>query len=521
MIPYRSILIVGGGTAGWLAAAYLQRVLGRDTQSPAKITLIESDEIETIGVGEATVPTIIQTLRVLDIPEAVLFAKTEATLKNGIRFVGWRHGGGADTDRFDHPFDVPIGMEGYPTTMHWLNLKQRGLTDAVMCDATVVQTALMDHNLSPKLMASPPYEAPIPYGYHLDATLLAKVLCEVAMARGVQRIIGNVTHIEVDDAGIKQITLADGSVHQADLYVDCTGFRSLLLGGALQVPWVSFSDSLLCDRAVACPVAYDNEESPLRSYTTSTAKDAGWIWEIDLQSRRGSGYVFSSAYCSDDQAIATLRQHHGDAAALREPRLIPMRIGHHARVWEKNCLALGLASGFIEPLESTGIYLVEQALQVFVDYLPSPNTRGLCQARYNAHISELYAELRDFILIHYTLSQRRDTPFWRAYTQEVKIPDHLANMLALWEEKVPTTTDLNHRLSLFGPANWFFILAGMHRLPRFGSGQPPYIPPEVSAKVLSQIQEYRKIALAHSPKMRDYAKKVRVAFSNAPTPARP
>lgn len=516
MIPFRSVLIIGGGTAGWLAAAHLQRTLGANPAHPVDICLIESKEIGTIGVGEATVPTLHQMMQILDIPETALFAHAEATLKNGIRFVGWRDGGDATGDRYDHPFDMPMVSEGYSAMFHWLNLKQRGLTTDPFDAVGVVQTALYDGNLSPKLMHSPNHEAPVPYAYHLDAIRLAALLRDVSTGRGVRHIIGDVARVETNDSGIKAVELADGSRHEADLFIDCTGFRSLLLGDALGVPWVSYSDTLLCDRAVACPVAHESEDAPLRSYTTCTAKDSGWIWEIDLQSRRGSGYVYSSAFCSDDEAVATLRQHHGAAKPLAEPRVLPMKIGHRARMWEKNCLALGLASGFIEPLESTGIYLIQHALQMFIDHLPAAGGVGRCQARYNDAMSESYDDLRDFVLAHYVLSQRRDTPFWRAYTQDVKIPDSLASLLALWDEKIPHSTDINRRLSLFGPHNWFFILAGLRRLPTHGIGQAAFISPEASARALAQIAKIRQAAVAQSPSMRDYARKVRGATANAP-----
>ena len=516
MIPFRSIVIVGGGTAGWMAAAYLQRTLGNNPSHPIDITLIESEEIETIGVGEATVPTLSQFMMTLDIPETSLFAHADATLKNGIRFVGWRNGGDAITDKYDHPFDTPLINEGYSAIIHWLNLKQQGLIKESFTDAGTVQTALFDNNLSPKLMDSQNYQAPVPYAFHLDAIRLAALLRDVSTGRGVRHIIGDVVKVDIGDEGIRAVELADGSRHEADFFIDCTGFRSLLLGDALNVPWVSYSDTLLCDRAVACPVAYENDKTPLRSYTTSTAKDSGWIWEIDLQSRRGSGYVYSSEFCSDDEAIATLRAHHGKSRPLAEPRLLRMQIGHREKMWEKNCLSLGLASGFIEPLESTGIYLIEHALQMFIDYLPAHDGESHCQKHFNASMNDLYDELRDFILAHYVLSQRQDTPFWKAYTQDVKVPDSLAGLLALWKEKVPHSIDINRHISLFGPHNWFYILAGLKHLPVNGIGQAPFISSEVSARAFEQIAKIRKAATAQSPTMREYAQKVRGATANAP-----
>lgn len=518
MGPMQSILIVGGGTAGWLAACYLQRILAADARLGVSITLVESPEIGTIGVGEATVPTLRNTLNAIGLPESALFAAADASLKNGIRFVGWRHGGTADSDRYDHPFDPPMPYEGYSTALHWLNLKQRGADLPAMADAATVQTALFDDGLSPKLMHSPDYQAPVSYAYHLDAVKLAALLQRTAVERGVRHLRGTVAQVHTGAAGIEALTLADGTRLTADLFVDCSGFRSLLLGQGLGVPWISYAEHLPCDRAVACPVAHDGPQAPIRSYTTATAQAAGWTWEIDLPSRRGTGYVYAAAHCSDDEAVATLRRHHAGATPLADPRLLRMRVGHYARAWDKNCLALGLAGGFIEPLESTAIYLIEHALQAFVDHLPSHPADTRCRDRYNSLMGDLYDELRDFIVLHYALSQRRDTPFWQAITDPARLPPTLADALALWDAKFPSPTDMQRRISLFGAHNWFYILAGMHRLPSHGAGQGRYIPPESSQRALRHIHGVRESARRHSPTMRDYVHKQNAAFGNRPAP---
>ena len=518
MAPFRSILIVGGGTAGWLAAAYLQRTLGANPGHRLDIHLVESPEIGTIGVGEATVPTLRQTLRILDIPETALFGHVDATLKNGIRFTGWRDGGDAASDHYDHPFESPVPMEGYSAMVHWLNLRQRGLMQAPFDEAGSVQTALFDALRSPKLMSSPNYDAPLPYAYHLDAGKLAAVLRDTATARGVRHSLAEVVSVQADDSGITGVTLADGQTLSADLYIDCSGFAGLLIDRALGVPWQSYADGLLCDRAVACPVAHPDERPPLRPYTTAAAQGAGWIWEIDLQSRCGTGYVYSSAHCSDDQALQTLVKHHGPRARLAEPRYLKMRVGHRERVWEKNCLSLGLASGFIEPLESTGIYLIEHALQQFLDYLPAHDQHDSGRAKYNRLISDLYDELRDFIVLHYTLSSRRDTPFWRDATDPERRSPALQALLNLWHDKVPHTTDINRRMSLFGPHNYFFILAGLQQLPAT-IGQSAFIAPASSQRVLAHIARVRQMAVQQSPSMSDYARKMHGAAAFAPRAA--
>ena len=399
---------------------------------------------------------------------------------------------------------------------HWLNLKQRGLMPQPFSEAGVVQPALMDSLRSPKLMASPAYEAPISYAYHLDATLLARLLRDTGVRNGVRHVIGTVEQVEVAESGIEAVRLGDGTRYAADFFIDCSGFTSLLLGKALQVPFESFSDTLLCDRAVACQVEHEVAGGPLRSYTVATAQESGWTWDIDLQSRKGTGYVYSSAHCSDDEALATLDAYNAGRKAIGEPRLLRMRVGRHVRSWEKNCLALGLASSFIEPLESTGIYLVEHALQLWLDYLPAKAGPSAGQACYNSLMADLYDELHEFILLHYVISQRRDTPFWRAYTEEVKLPDRLAALLALWREKLPGATDINRHLSMFGAHNWFFILSGMHDLPEHGGAQSPFISPERSRAALDRIAQIRAAAVAQSPSMREYAQKMRAAVANAP-----
>jgi hypothetical protein len=514
-----SIVIVGGGTAGWLAACYLQRTLGSDSANPLRITLVESHEIGVIGVGEATVPTLRLTMQALGLAEGVLFAEADATLKNGIRFIGWRQGRSAAEDRYDHPFDIPMPVNGFPASVHWMNLLQRGLKVPPLAEACTVQTALMDALQSPKLMHSADYQAPLPYAYHLDAVKLGQLLKTTALSRGVRHVVGDVTAVRCGPCGIEAVELADGALHGADFFVDCTGFSSLLLGEALQVPWKSFGEWLPCDRAVACPVAHDSPKAPLRPYTTATAKAAGWTWEIDLQSRRGTGYVYASSHCSDDEAVATLLGHHAGARALAEPKLLRMRVGHFERPWSQNCLALGLAGGFIEPLESTAIYMIEFALQAFVDHVPPPGGAEACREAFNRTMAALYGELRDFVLAHYTLSMRRDTAFWRHVTRPDAQTESLRARLALWQHKLPSPTDLAQRLSLFGPSNWMFILAGLNCLPKHGVGHAAFIPVDVSIKAMEHVRGIREMATRQSPSMREFSHKIRAAHANRPAPA--
>lgn len=506
MHPIRSVVIVGGGTAGWLAACCLQRSLGEE--SGARITLIESPEIGIIGVGESTVPSLRTTLSALGLPESALFTEADATLKNGIRFHGWRFGGDGAQDGYDHPFDASAPGDGIPALHHWLHLRRHGASSLPMTEACMVQTALFDAMRSPRPGPAPQYEAPLAYAYQLDAVKLARVLRNTAVARGVRHVEGEVITLERAGAGIAAVVLADGSRHAADFFVDCTGFRALLVGRTLEVPWLPYGEWLACDRAIACPVAGVPHDAPIRSFTTATAQAAGWIWDIDLQSRRGTGYVYASAWCSDDEALATLRHYHGTAQPLAEPRLMRMRVGRHARAWEHNCLAVGLSGGFIEPLESTAIYLIEFVLQQFIAQQRSGRDIETCRAAVNQAVAGMYEELRDFVVAHYALSRRRDTPFWRACTQDMHLPENLRDRLSDWRMRLPVAGDLAGRSTLFGPHSWNCILAGLDQLAPDGTDPLAGQPLEPSMQALARVHAARSAAVRRFPGMREYARAI-------------
>lgn len=511
MSNIQSIVIVGGGTTGWLAACYLQRTLGAARQAPLPITLIELPQDASAGAEEATLPTLRHTMQALGIPESALFTAADATLTNGIRFNGWHRGGPAPEDSWDHPFDVPPPFHGFAATAHWLNLLQRGLTQQPMAQACTVQTTLFDGHLCPKLLDSPDYQAPVNYGYQLDTGRLAMLLQQKALERGVRHVQGQVVRVHRGAQGIEAVELADGRRHEASFFVDCSGSPSLLLQQALGVAWVSYADALPCDRTVSVPVAYARPHDALRSHTTATAQDAGWAWAMDLQSRRGTGHVYASRFCSDDEALQRLRALNAGHAELAEPRLRHLHVGHVARAWEGNCLALGAAAGGLEPLESTRLYTVEWMLQLFADHVAPAGDSNACRARVNRLFGEFFDEMRDYLVAHYALSQRRDTPFWRAVTEPATLPPRLAELLALWDSKVPTPTDLDRRLSPFGVADWSYLLAGLHRLPSRGIGLSAHIAPEISMKALDHVRQIRRAASEQSPTMRDYLLSLRSA----------
>jgi hypothetical protein len=304
------------------------------------------------------------------------------------------------------------------------------------------------------------------------------------------------------------VTQAHGEI-AGDFFIDCSGFNSVLLGGALEEPFQDWGDYLLCDRAVACQMPYAEPDPALRPYTTASAKEAGWIWEIDLFTRRGNGYVYSSRHTSAERAEEVLRQHLGPQANEASTRQLRMQIGHRRNMWSKNCLALGLSAGFLEPLESTGIYLVEVALSLFIDHISTGPASPYLADRFNRKMGLIYEELRDFIQLHYVTSNRDDSEFWRDYTNNVKVSDALAYRMDLWTFKLPSLTDLDEKNSLFGASSYTYILAGMDRMPPLGNHLSAYIGPAASARALKSMEEFQQRAISVAPDHREYIQKQR------------
>lgn len=509
----KSIVILGGGTSGWLAACYLNRVLSSpDGDAPIAITVVESEDIGIIGVGEATVPSIKNILNSLGIPEWQFLAETDATFKHGILFRDWLESPGVPTQfgEYFHMFENPPAIEGFGLATHWAALCDRGATPRRFGDAVSLQTALCHGSKSPKPYNAKPYEAPLPYAYHLDAVRFGQFLRKIAVERGVRHVIDTVGQVKRHEDGsiAALVTQAHGDI-AGDFFIDCSGFSSVLLGGALEEPFQDWGDYLLCDRAVACQIAHERDDVPLRPYTTASAKEAGWLWEIDLFSRRGNGYVYSSRHTTPERAEDVLRQHLGPLAEKASVRQLRMQIGHRRNMWSKNCLALGLAAGFLEPLESTGIYLLEVGLSLFTDHVSSGPASPYLAARFNRKMGQIYEELRDFIQLHYITSNRDDSAFWRDYTSSVKVSDALKYRLDLWTFKLPSLTDLDEKTSLFGPSSYTFILAGMDRMPAMGNHLSAYISPAASARALQAMEQFQENALQAAPDHREYVQKQR------------
>jgi tryptophan halogenase len=454
-----AICIVGGGTAGWLTAAFLQNQLPHTICRPVDITVVEAEDIPTIGVGEATIPSIRQTLAACGIEEHVFLKVCGATFKQGIEFINWRSDpkDGGD-NRYFHPFGDQIMVGGKDASWQWLQVphEQR----AAYADQFSVQPDIARHGQSPKGFSDAPYDGALAYAYHLDAGKLAQFLKDLSKERGVCHKVRKVVEVDRQGDDIVSILLDDGERIETDIFVDCTGFAARLINSDKQNGFNSLSDVLFVDRAVVMRVE-NKSLADVIGYTKSTAQSAGWIWDIALQDRRGVGHVYSSRYIDDDAAKAELADYVKQPVETLETRQLGMRIGYHDQQWRGNCVAIGLSSGFLEPLESTGIYLIEMANWAMLEFVPRYLSGGRPQASYNRILHNHYTNIADFLKMHYCLSKRRDSAFWRDNCDPATIPKSLQDNLAIWRGAVPSVYDFNSTTQCFSATNYKFVLYGM------------------------------------------------------------
>ncbi len=457
MKPLQKILIVGGGTAGWIAASILAKQLRNTDGTPSsiQIELVESEDIGTIGVGESTIPPFLEMLNNLEINEQEFIKYTQASFKLGIQFVDWRVKG----ETYFHPFGtITADMSEFTFYQMWLKSLHQGdnfaLQDFSPCNVMARHGRFFLPQLAEKTAIG---EAR--YALHLDAKLVAQYLRNYAEARGVVRHEGKITQVITrGDGGIASVKLESGAEITADFFIDCSGFHALLIDKTLGSAYCDWSHYLPCDRAVAVQTENVGDTTP---YTRATARDHGWTWRIPLQKRTGNGYVYASRYCSDDEATNTLLQA-VDGKLLIEPRVIPFKTGVRQDVWKKNCLAIGLAAGFIEPLESTAIHLVVRGMVQFMRNFPDQDCDEALARNYNRCITREYEEIRDFIVLHYCLTQREDTPFWR-YCKTMELPESLQEIIDYFSAQggLPEMID-----ALFHPINWRSVCEGMGLRPR-------------------------------------------------------
>jgi tryptophan 7-halogenase len=448
--------IVGGGTAGWMAAATLRRRLG------CRVSLVESDRIAGVGVGEATIPAMIDWIENMGIDEDEFLRRCGGTYKLAIRFDNWVEA----KHRYWHPFGLcGLRIDGVDLVHFWKRGVRHGWLDASSHYTDFsLQKQLCDAGRSPRPLNAPSICAN--YAFHVDASRFAVFLRELAVSEGVAHRIGDVTGVQLNEYGeIASVKIDQQPALDADLYLDCTGFAGLLIEKGLRVPWIDWSDQLLCDRAVAVrlPTAPSSNQGSRESeqnvapYTISTGLDAGWAWQIPLRDVTGAGYVYSSRHADSESARAELLRHVAQADADISTRELTMRVGRRQQCWQGNCVSLGLSSGFVEPLESTGIFLIQRALDELVDAFPNPVQATFNVHQFNNHMQQAYEEIRDFVLLHYVVSKRDDTSFWRD-ARAIQVPESLEASMQAYRER--GAVELDPLTAVFAEANHHFIMLG-------------------------------------------------------------
>ena len=505
MKPIKSVLIVGGGTAGWLTAAFLARSLGGTSADGVRITLVESSEIGIIGVGEGTFPSIRGTLAAIGIDEARFLRECSATFKQGIKFVDWvRPHGAPGLDHYFHPFSMPSQRPGGPELLPYWLLGAAGPKIA-FAQAATMQKRVADASHAPKRFADADFMGPLNYAYHFDAGRFATLLGEHARSLGVGHVIATVERVELDaDGAIGHVVTREHGTLSADLYVDCTGFRAALIGGALGSPFRSLDDVLFVDRAVAMQVPYESADAPIPSYTISTAHEAGWTWDIGLQKRRGIGYVYSSRHTDDSRAEQVLRSYIGPGSEGLNTRLLKLKVGYRDVQWVKNCVAVGLSGGFIEPLEASGIGLIETAAYLVSYLFPFDGDTAPVAKLFNELMRSRYERVVDFVKMHYCLTQRTDTPFWIDNADPRSIPETLREKLAMWRCRPPHRLDFITDLEMYPPSSWQYVLYGMEHpcdlqprrasFPRFDEARREFQTiQQVSQRALADLPSHRAL----------------------------
>ena len=480
----RSIAIIGGGSAGWMTAAALANAVGQNIA----ITLVESDDIGTIGVGEATIPPIKSFNAALGISEADFVRATQGSFKLGIEFVGW----GAAEGRYFHPFGEyganfdRVGLEHY-----WLRERQKG--DATPFDDYCMAWALARENrFAPPAGGPRDVRSTHAYAYHFDAGLYAQYLRRYAEARGVTRQEGRIEQVVRDGASgnISHVALAGGREVAADFFVDCSGFVGLLIEGALATGYEDWSHWLPCDRAIAMPSA---NTGPITPYTRSTAHAAGWQWRIPLQHRQGNGHVYCSAHISDDEAEAVLRAN-VEGEPLGAPRRLKFTAGRRKRAWNHNCVSIGLSSGFMDPLESTSLHLIQTSIERLLLLLPGRDHDPLNAEEYNRATANEYERIRDFIILHYKANTRPE-PFWRSCAA-MPVPDELAYKIKHFEA---ATRLVSPHDELFRNPSWLAVYLGQGIIPRHGDALADARPQVEAAQHLRSLREMMRAAAETFP----------------------
>lgn len=473
------IIIVGGGSAGWMAAAALSNAFG----ATKKIILIESDAIGTVGVGEATIPAVKSFNKLLGIDEAEFMRNTQGTFKLGIQFENW----GAKGDVYMHPFGL-VGKDSWMANFQhfWLKANRMGVAKSYFDYSLNIRAAN-----SNKFFIDP--NSGVDYAYHFDAGLYAAYLRKYSEVRGVERIEGVIDTVQTcpDSGFIQSVNLNSGQTIDGDIFVDCSGFRALLIEHTLHTGFEDWSHWLPCDRAIAVQTESAGEPIP---YTRSIAHQSGWQWCIPLQHRVGNGLVYCSRYISDDDAKKLLLENL-EGTTRTEPRLIKFRTGRALKQWNKNCIAIGLASGFLEPLESTSLHLIQTGIVRLIRMFPGDSINQSEVDEYNRQSQFEYERIRDFIILHYHITQRTDSPFWN-YCRTMSIPDTLARKIQGYKN---TTSVFKEQDELFHEGSWQQVMLGQGITPQSYHPVVDKLSDDELVRLLNSIEKEHEQYLARFP----------------------
>ena len=457
------VVIVGGGTAGWLTAGIIaaKHCLKDSPTQETVITLVESPDVKNLGVGEGTWPTMRDTLRQIGISEREFIACCDASFKQASKFVGWSCG---KDEHYYHPFTAPSGYGAVSIADHWCATAKDIDFESWVC----AQGAICQQNLAPKLPQMPEYAFSLNYGYHLNAGKFVKMLHQHCVEKlGVNYIQGHVEQVlSAENGDISAIVLTSGEQVKGDLFIDCSGFAAILIGKHYQIPFKSKQHILFNDTALAVQVDYAADDAPIASCTVATAQESGWIWDIALQNRRGVGHVFSSNFTNVERAEEALVNYCQNDPLLCSQQITPRTIkftpGHRETFWHKNCVAIGVSAGFVEPLEATALVLIEKSAEWLSQQLPRDRSAMTVLAkRFNALTMQRWQEIIDFLKLHYVLSHRKDSEYWQEHQRPESIPESLQEALTLWHTQAPGLYESNQRFELFSSASKQYVLYGM------------------------------------------------------------
>lgn len=513
--PIRSVLIVGGGTAGWMTASYLAKAFG----ASVAVTLLEAPAIPKIGVGEATVPNLQRVFfDFLGIPEDVWMREVNGSFKTAVKFINWRkRSPGEAANHFYHPFGILPRVDGVPLPQYWFH--RTGGRGEPVDYACFREPVLMDALRSPKFHDG---TTAVPHAWHFDAHLVAAFLCRWATARGVSHVLDEVKSVRLDERGhIDAVETATARALSADLYIDCSGFRGLLINKALGEPFLDMSDHLLCDSAVTSPVGNDDRTLGIEPYTSSIAMPSGWAWKIPLLSRFGTGYVYSSRFATSDVAardFCALWRLDESRTSLSHIRF---RTGRNRRAWVHNCVAIGLSSCFLEPLESTGIYFITASIYQLAKHFPTREFDPRLISRFNREIEFMFDDSRDFVQAHYVASRRDDSAFWLANQHDLQLSDNIKDKLDTYRCGLPVNPPLSTEEDYYGSfdnefhnfwtnGSYYCILAGLGLLPERPLARIGHRASAVDAaeREFARIKERQRDLVTTLPSMFEYLERL-------------